>query len=288
MTEAPCSDAAVALRPMVAADLTAVQTLSVAVRWPHRVTDWEQALRHGEGIVAAGDGEILGSAMRFPWGERHATVGLIIVAPQRQGQGIGQRLMDALLAPLAQRSVLLHATLEGLKLYERLGFRRVGEVCQHQGVAPSVPPAALGTCARLRPVMAADRQALIELDMQARGMPRGELIADLLQCAQAAIVLDVGGQARGFAVLRAFGRGHLIGPVVAADEAEAKALIAHLLGLNAGRFTRIDVDAATDLSVWLEGLGLARVDTGAIMVRGAALSTTAGARWFATATQALG
>lgn len=288
MTDAPPSGAAVAMRPMTAADLAAVQALSAAVRWPHRVADWERALRHGEGIVAESDGEILGSAMRFPRGERHATVGLIIVAPQRQGQGIGQRLMDALMVPLAGRSVLLHATLEGMKLYERMGFVHVGELRQHQGVAPSVPPTALGSGARLRPAMVADRQELIDLDAQARGMPRGELITDLLQSAQAAIVLDIGGRPRGYAVLHDFGRGQMLGPVVAGDATEARALIAHLLGLNAGRFTRVDVDADTDLSVWLEGLGLACVDTSAIMVRGATPAITNGARWFATATHALG
>jgi predicted N-acetyltransferase YhbS len=273
---------------MAARDLAAIQALSVAVRWPHRVTDWEQAFRHGEGLVAECDGEVIGSAARFLWGERHATVGMIIVAPDRQGQGIGQRLMDALMAPLAKRNVLLHATVEGTRLYERMGFVRVGETRQYQGIAPSVPPVALGSGARLRPAMAADRQDLIDLDAQGRGMSRGNLIADLMQCAQAAIVLDDGGQARGFALLRSFGRGQLIGPVVAGDETEAKALIAHLLGLNAGRFTRIDVDADTDLGVWLEGLGLACVDSAAIMVRGAAPTSTGKLRWFATATQALG
>ena len=68
----------------------------------------------------------------------------------------------------------------------------------------------------------------------------------------------------------------------------AKALIAHLSGLNAGRFTRIDIDFATGLGEWLESLGLLRVDAPTTMVRGSALAMSREARLFAIVTQALG
>ena len=76
-------------------------------------------------------------------------------------------------------------------------------------------------------------------------------------------------RARGFGMLRRFSRGHSIGPVVAADADGARAVIAHLAALNAGRFTRIDIDVASDLGGWLESLGLAQVDAPTEMVRGA-------------------
>jgi hypothetical protein len=104
-------------------------------------------------------------------------------------------------------------------------------------------------------------------------------------------VLDDGGVARGFALLRRFGRGHVIGPVVAPDVDGAKALIAHLAGLNAGRFTRIDIDATSALAEWVENLGLARVDAPVTMQRGgnAAQAAEPGApRLFAIVTQAIG
>src|SRR5438067_1393713 len=89
--------------------------------------------------------------------------------------------------------------------------------------------------------------------------------------AEATVVLDEQEQARGFAMLRRFGRGHAIGPVVAPDVEGAKALIAHLAGLNAGRFTRIDIDFASGLAEWVESLGLLRVDAPTTMLRGPAL-----------------
>jgi hypothetical protein len=89
-------------------------------------------------------------------------------------------------------------------------------------------------------------------------------------------------------MLRRFGRGHAIGPVVAPDATGAQALIAHLSGQNAGRFTRIDIDFDSGLAEWVESLGLLRVDAPTTMLRGPALMETPGTRMFAIVTQALG
>jgi predicted N-acetyltransferase YhbS len=286
-SDTPVSDG-VSLRAMSPRDLAAVHKLSVEVRWPHRASDWEQALRFGEGLVAELDGTVVGTGARWRWGPRHATIGLVIVAPACQGRRIGHRLMSELLDGLDESSVLLHATSDGRGLYERLGFVRTGEVRQHQGTALPSPPVALDAGWRLRPAGQADVEALAQLDTEARGMPRDALIADLFDRAEATVVLDHDGRALGFGMLRRFGRGHAIGPVVAARDSGAKALIGHLSGLNAGRFTRIDVDFAAGLGEWVESLGLLRVDAPTTMVRGPTLAASSDARLYALATQALG
>jgi predicted N-acetyltransferase YhbS len=287
--ERPIFDAAAAtLRAMTPADLSAAHALSTELRWPHRLADWEQALRHAEGIVAELDGSVAGTALCCRWGPRHATIGLVIVAPSCQGQGIGRQLTTTLLAGLSGCSVLLYATDAGRPLYERLGFVRSGELRQHQGIAPPGPLVALPTGWRLRPPGQNELATLQALDAGARGMPRDALIAALLGSAEATVILDRDGEARGFGMLRRFGRGHAIGPVVATDAEGAKAVIAHLAGLNAGKFTRIDIDAATGLGDWLEQLGLVRVDAPIEMVRGTPLVAAEGTRRFAIVTQALG
>jgi predicted N-acetyltransferase YhbS len=285
--DTPVTDG-VSLRAMDARDLEAAHALSAEIRWPHRASDWEQAFRHGEGLIAERDGKVVGTGLRWRWGLRHATIGLIIIAPACQGRRIGHRLMNALLEGLDECSVLLHATAEGRGLYERMGFVRIGELRQHQGAALPSPPIALDSGWRLRPAGQADLDALAALDAQARGMPRPELIADLFASAEATVVLDHEDRARGFAMLRRFGRGHVIGPVIAGDTTGARALIAHLSGLNAGRFTRIDIDHATGLGEWLESLGLLRVDAPTTMVRGPALATSPEVQLYAIVTQALG
>jgi predicted N-acetyltransferase YhbS len=287
-TPAPVSDG-VALRAMTAADLDAAHALTAELRWPHRRADWEQAFRHGEGLVAERDGQVVGTGLRWRWGPRHATVGLVVVSPACQGRRIGHRLMTALLDGLQDCDVLLHATAEGRGLYERLGFQRIGEVRQHQGMAQPSPPIALEPGWRLRPATESDLPALHALDAGARGMPRDALIDELFREAEATVVLDHDGTAQGFGMLRRFGRGHAIGPVVAPDAEGAKALIAHLSGLNAGRFTRIDIDFDSGLAEWVESLGLLRVDAPTTMLRGSALVSPPGApKLHAIVTQALG
>jgi hypothetical protein len=94
--------------------------------------------------------------------------------------------------------------------------------------------------------------------------------------------------ARGFAMVRRFGRGFVIGPVVAPDAEGAKALMAHLVGLNAGKFVRIDIDFDSGLMAWLEDLGLQRVDAPTVMVRGTMRAPRTPPRLYALITQALG
>ena len=278
----------VALRAMTATDLAAAHALTDELRWPHRPADWKQAFRLGDGIIAEREGQVVGVGMRWRWDQHHATIGLIVVRPACQGRRIGHRLMSALLDELEGCSVLLHATAEGRGLYERLGFTRVGEVRQHQGKAQPSPPIPLETGRRLRPATKADAPALRALDAATRGMHRDALIDELFRDAQATVVLDHDGSACGFAMLRRFGRGHAIGPVVAPDAEGAKALIAHLAGLNAGRFTRIDIDFDSGLSAWVETLGLLRVDAPTTMLRGAPLTALRGTQLYAIVTQAFG
>lgn len=288
LSHAAVADDGVALRPMTADDLPEAHALSAEQRWPHRPVDWEQVFAHSEGLVAERDGKVVATAQRWLWGERHATIGLVIVSPACQGRRIGHRLMSALLESMDDRTVLLQATAEGRGLYERLGFVRVGEIRQHQGMAQPTPLIALPAGWRLRPAGLNEAAALHQLDQDARGMPRAALIDELIAQADACVVLDHDGTQKGFAILRRFGRGHAIGPVVAPDAEGAKALIAHLAGMNAGRFTRIDIDFDSGLAEWLESIGLLRVDAPTTMVRGAPLQHPEGApRLFAIVTQAL-
>lgn len=90
----------------------------------------------------------------------------------------------------------------------------------------------------------------------------------------------------GFAVARRFGRGTVIGPVIAPDEAGAIAVVAALA--EPGAFTRLDVPAeATALAGFLSDHGLARVDTVIAMTAGAWRSAPPPHR-FALIAQALG
>jgi hypothetical protein len=115
-------------------------------------------------------------------------------------------------------------------------------------------------------------------------MDRRALIGALLD-AGTGVALDNDGTATGFAILRRFGSGQVIGPVVAPDAAGAQALIGHFLSANPGQFIRIDVTEESGFAPWLRELGLADAGVAVRMVRG---SETDRLRSFALASQAFG
>jgi GNAT superfamily N-acetyltransferase len=258
-----------------------LNALSQSVGWPHQAEDWAQFLSLGEGLAAcAPDGSILGTAMLWRWSPRCATIGMVLVAPRQQGQGIGRRLMQALLDMVPHSAVRLHATPAGLGLYESLGFRSIGHVCQHQGVIDR-----LAVTADLRRARSGDLGELLALDRAGFGTLRGDLIERVLTEGEIR-VLERDGMLCGFAARREFGRGETIGPVVAENEKEAIALIAACLRPG---FQRIDIPAhATKLAAWLTRAGLAEVDTVTVMTRGVWPPGLGGVQRFALAGQALG
>jgi hypothetical protein len=117
-------------------------------------------------------------------------------------------------------------------------------------------------------------------------MARDGVLASLLEVAEG-VVLERGGKAVGFSLMRRFGRGHVIGPVVAPDNQGAKSLIAHWSAAYAGSFVRIDIDGASGLSPWVSELGLLQVDGGVSMTRGAPPQHDHEVRQYAIVNQAL-
>jgi hypothetical protein len=168
-----------------------------------------------------------------------------------------------------------------------MGFAITGEIRQHQGLAAPGHLVALLQDERLRPLGRNDAPDLIALDARAGAMPRDAMLRQLLNEGET-VVLTRGGEAVGFSIVRRFGRGHAIGPVVAPDLAGAQALIGHWCSRYAGKFLRIDVDAASGLPEWLEAQGLPRAGTVTTMVRGGALDRGPAFGGWALVNQAMG
>lgn len=280
------SEQAVTLRAMTEGDIERAVELSRDHGWPHREEDWALFLELGEGIVAVRGGRVEGTIMAWRYGADAATLGMVIVDKALQGRGMGRKLMEAMLAQLGPRSVTLQATAEGAPLYEKLGFVDVGAVHQHQGQIPLAPLADLRSGERIRP-LGASEDTPAQLYTKASGMDRAALMQTLL-AHDSAVVLTHDHTPVGFAMLRRFGRGWSVAPVVAPDADGAKALILHWLAQNAGNFTRLDVTEASGLSPWLAGLGLPNVGTVRTMVRGPVPVAAQEATLFALTTQALG
>ncbi|MDK4734865.1 GNAT family N-acetyltransferase [Rhizobium sp. CNPSo 3490] len=263
--------------------LKAAVALSRQAGWPHRPQDWQMALALSEGVVAIENDRVVGTVLVTPYRQDCATINMVIVDEAMRGRGLGRRLMDAALQIAGDRPLRLVATTAGLPLYQKLGFQETGTVAQHQGLAGEIG-APVGTSA----ATADDLSSITQLDRLAFGADREKLISYLAQVGEFAVIRRDGGVS-GFACLRPFGRGEVIGPVVAANIEDARKLIEHHIAARAGRFIRVDTIAETGLSQSLVTMGLAHVDGGIVMKKPsvgdlAARTVTT----FALANQALG
>jgi predicted N-acetyltransferase YhbS len=273
------------LETMTPEHLDGAVELSRQVKWPHRREDWELVQSISQGIVALDEDRVVATIMMTPYGDDAATINMVIVDAAMRGHGLGRKMMEDALARAGARTCYLVSTQDGLPLYQKLGFVATGEIVQHQGQAlPVDAPGHVSWSEK------GDHVRLVALDRTAFGHDRSVLTQLLRERAKFAVIRD-DGDVQAFGAIRAFGRGLVIGPVVASNVAEAKALIDFLLAYHQGEFVRIDTDASTNLAEWLTSRGLTHVGGGITMRRagiGRGESKAAHYRTYALVNQALG
>ncbi len=148
---APPAHSPYPVRPALAADLPGIAaiydrevregtaTFDTVPRSGPEWADWltaHPADRFPVIVAAAADGEVAGWASLSPWSTRLGYAGTVeasvFVAPDRQGQGLGRRLCDAMLGTArhcGHRVVLGRIEASNgasLRLFETCGFRTVG------------------------------------------------------------------------------------------------------------------------------------------------------------------
>lgn len=277
----------VTLRPLRETDLATAHRLSQALQWPHRLEDWQCLFHTGEGLVLEDDQGVFGTGFCVPQGN-YATIGLVIVADSHQGQGHGRRLMDGLLQLAGSRTPLLVATLRGAPLYRSQGFASYERIYQHQVAALPALGERHPLESRIRTLSLVDAPQLEALAQAATGLDRTALLQELLPQAERIVGLERDGELRGFALLRPYGRGLSVGPVIAESTDQAQALSLALLRHAEGRYVRFDVTGRSGLNPWLVELGIPQVDEVEQMARGTAPTSRSGVDQFALLTQALG
>ncbi|MCA0272900.1 MAG: GNAT family N-acetyltransferase [Proteobacteria bacterium] len=264
-----------------AAHLHGALRLSQDAGWPHRREDWQLLSRLSRGVVALAAGKVVGTALATTFGDV-AMANMIIVDVGLRGRGLGRQVMTQAMAGVTVPEWRLTATEDGLPLYEKLGFVATGRVLQHQGV-----PVAQTLPGGVDWADAVDLEGIAALDRQATGAERGALIVRLMIEGKLAVVRK-GGNLVGYACLRRFGRGDLVGPVIAESAETAQRLIGFLISQSQSSFLRVDTTEAAGIAPWLTAQGLAPVGGGVAMQRGGSIPPAAPVRCFALAAQALG
>ena len=112
-----------------------------------------------------------------------------------------------------------------------------------------------------------DHAAIRRLDRDAFGGDRSALCDWLFENARVAVLRN-GLRVDGFAACREFGRGHVIGPLVAPDVSAAMALVFRLAAPLTGQFLRLDVVEGDAFAQELTKFGLQPGARSPLMQRG--------------------
>ncbi|MBV8622012.1 MAG: GNAT family N-acetyltransferase [Herbaspirillum sp.] len=283
---------ALTLRAMEPDDLGACHRLSLQFKWPHRLDDWAFLLQMGQGyllenLAPEAPLRVVGSVICTTFGQSHAVIGMLLVQAELQRRGLGRRLMQHVAEQVDGRSLMVNATAAGTPLYKQLGFIQEDVLHQFQGASAQPVLVSLPPGERVRPMGKNDVTTLLELDARATGMDRSKLLLALLEISEG-VALDRDGEMLGFALVRRFGHGRVIGPVVAPDAERAKGLIAHWINTYSDSFVRIDVFASSGLPAWFDKLGMTCVDHVTRMRHGTPPVRDAGMQLFSIVNQALG
>lgn len=263
--------------------------LTVSVFWPHRQSDIDLLIRLGRGYVALDEiGRPLGSAMHFPMGDDFAMLGMMVTPPRLQAQGAGRALLGQILQDCSGRDLRLNATRAGYRLYRSVGFVDVGTVWQHQGIVGAVPQVDAVSGVDLAVMTAADHAAIAQMDAQAFGARRSAVL-DALIGISTGLIATRAGVPCGFALMRRFGKGHVIGPLVADSEALAMLIAATLMRQAQGSFVRLDAPRDSQrLRAFLTRAGMVEYDTVTEMHRGRQRRATEGLVTYGLAAHSLG
>jgi GNAT superfamily N-acetyltransferase len=213
--------AAAAIRPAREGEIAAVVDVLARCGFGPTVAplvEFPRSGEHGEVLVAAADGTIVGAACCESFGAT-GWIGALGVAPGARKAGLGTSLTQAAtewLRGRGARTVLLFATEMGRPVYERLGFIAEGFATAWRGSAGSGPQRVA-----LRTLREEDRPALAAADAAATGERRDAVLTALSPLAGVAAERD--GELAGWAVASRWGMGVSI---AAADPEAGVALMA--------------------------------------------------------------
>jgi GNAT superfamily N-acetyltransferase len=236
--------------------------LSAAAGWNQIESDWRLMLRLGRGLGAStADGRLVATTIMLPFERRFAWISMVLVAESLRRRGLASRLMGRAVDELVAGGhvPLLDATPAGREVYRRLGFEdcwAMARLASASAIRVGAPIPGGGP--QVRALGSGDWASVFEYDRAVFGADRGGILRDLAgRVPQAALVAETGGRLCGASFARDGRLATQIGPVIAADDATALALIAAAL-TKVATPVFIDVpDRHARIATWLRESGFA-------------------------------
>ncbi|WP_375450384.1 GNAT family N-acetyltransferase [uncultured Devosia sp.] len=217
-----------------------------------------------DGLIGAFvGGQMVAAIAAVAYDAKFGFIGLYICHPAYRGQGHGRAVWDAGIAHLGQRTIGLDGVPEQQANYARMGFAIAYQTMRMTALAPAGAMAG-----DLVPVQSA--RVLQALDRQCFPAERGRFVGHWLEPPNRGLALMRDGAVAGCVVIRPCVEGHKIGPLFAADDADAKVLLAGAMHFATGM---VQIDVPRSRSAFLATLGASGFAPGfatARMYRGAA------------------
>jgi GNAT superfamily N-acetyltransferase len=248
--------------PLRAAEIGDAQALVAEVGWNQTQADWRAFLDFGHvQAVRRRNGQVIATAATLPYGA-FGWISMVLVSEAFRRQGLASRLLRGAIDDLIGAGLVpvLDATPAGREVYRKLGFNDTwgfARLARHAApaAARSDQPAA---DLSVRAITDADWPALCIYDARAFGADRSSLLARLRgRLPPADLVALRDGRLAGFLLGRDGRIASQLGPLIADDDATARALLERALaGIDGPVF--IDVaDSKRDTLTWLAGQGFA-------------------------------
>ncbi len=214
------------IRQLTAADIPALITLSTLAGWNQTPEDWLLLIQlHPEGCLGIErDGRIVAATTLIIHGHRLGWIGMVLTHPDYRGQGFATLLVTSALdiaSAVGVGTLKLDATDQGEPIYQKLGFRREQLIERWAGQ---------GTTAHRSPALDSSGKLELELDREAFGTDRSQLLQHLSSRSLPVATAD------GFAFWRLGANASYLGPCVARSPESAKLLIGEALGENEGEW----------------------------------------------------
>ncbi|MBN9897299.1 MULTISPECIES: GNAT family N-acetyltransferase [Bacillus cereus group] len=213
--------------------------------------------------------ELIASAAIILYGEKLASIGMVIVHPDYKGRGIGKIITEACVKSVsAHTPIMLIATDEGKPLYEKLGFRAVSYVSKYICNSYNANHKCAGNEEYMMVYKESDLEEIIKIDKGAFGTSRNEFLKQrIMQSEQCVVVKDTKENVVGYGISIQTPENKIIGPVVAKNNAMAMRIVHDLARGHNGKL-RMDVpEGKNDFMKELEIAGFKKVNTPPIMIK---------------------
>ena len=276
-------------------DIADALALSAEAGWNPIAADWRIFVDLGEvyGLTAEGEGgRLVASAAILPHGDRFGWISMVLVTTGWRRRGLARWLLRHSMAALRERQLLplLDATPAGRTVYLGLGFEdcwSLRRLVLRQPPSAGADAAAEGVL--VRPLQGADWPAAIAYDRAIFGAERGALLRRLAErLPPAALIAERDGELVGLLLGRDGRVMSQLGPLVAEDDAVARALLRRAMAAVSAPLAIDVADRHARLGEWLGGLGFTSERPLTRMICGCDAAFDDAARLFAIAGPELG